>query len=260
MDMPMAARRIEWLVLAGVLSAALRCDCNDYGGPLRISAGDVPLHMTGMTCGLLEACCSRSITRNECLALEDRAVAWGARAQQLGLHADEGCPVRLYFSGQDCGMLEQHERYYWACDQTCALFYGSAELGEPCELVGLHMSTCAKSLVCGPDERCHLPCELPELALAGQRCGTALGLPAVRCDAGLACTAAGYCASAALLGAPCSAELPCDAEGWCGPSEQCEPRRADGEVCEVHEQCSSSLCSEGICVAPTLPFCVDPAM
>jgi hypothetical protein len=192
------------------------------------------------------------------LEREPQVQAWATRAQELALHYDGKCPIDLYYGGPyECSTLEQRERYYWACDEACAVYHGSAVLGEPCELVGRHMSTCAEHLVCGADEVCHAPCDAPEFALAGQRCGAALGLD---CVAGLACAASGRCVDAAVIGSACDPELPCDADAWCGASGVCEARLADGQPCESHEQCLARLCEAGSCVAPTLPYCVNPVL
>ena len=208
------------------------------------------------TCNRLE-CCDHALSREECLERESQVQIWAARAEELDLEYDSVCPIDLYYGGPyECSVFEQNE-HYWACDEVCALYHGSAALGEACELVGLHMSTCAKDLVCGPDERCHAPCDAPELALVGQRCGAALGLP---CAMGLACAASGRCVDVMPLGSACDFEQPCDVDAWCGASSLCEARVEDGQACEVHEQCLSQLCEAGGCVAPTLPYCVNPVL
>ncbi len=211
--------------------------------------------MAYSTCELLD-CCDHSVPREECLTRESQARAWSDRARELGLDYDDECGIEIYLAGPyECSTLEQYDQY-WACE-VCALFHGNAALGESCEIVGLHMSTCGKGLVCGPDERCHAPCDVPEAALAGQRCAAELGL---RCDGGLACDAAGRCVAATQLGQACDADRPCDVDGWCGPSSLCEPRVADGQACDAHPQCLSTLCEAGSCVAPTMPFCANPVL
>ena len=245
------------LLLLGVLMASARCDCNQNGDP-RIHPDDVPLALGWMTCILLD-CCEHHVVEDQCMMLISQAETWVARTHELGLDYDGDCALKLYYYGEgpyECSVFEQNE-HYWACDQVCALYYGSAALGEPCELVGLHMSTCTKDLVCGPDERCHAPCDAPELALVGQRCGAALGLP---CAMGLACAASGRCVDVMPLGSACDFEQPCDVDAWCGASSLCEARVEDGQACEVHEQCLSQLCEAGGCVAPTLPYCVNPVL
>lgn len=252
----LSIRRVAPLV---VLVASVQCDCSDIGDP-SIRELDLPIAMIGPTCVLVD-CCQAHVVDGDCLeqALDERE-AWAARARELDLQYEEACALQLYYEGPyECDGLAQHD-HYWACDAVCAIYHGSAALGEPCELVGPHMSTCAKDLACGPDERCHAPCEVPELALAGQRCGSALGLLDVRCDVGLACDAEGRCVSAAALGQACAAEQPCDVDGYCGPSGVCEAKVADGHACESHVQCLSSLCAQNECVAPSVPYCVDPVL
>jgi len=158
-------------------------------------------------------------------------------AQNLGLEHDPDCIAAMlaFYSTSNC---EPSDGSVAGLD--CALFRGTAGLGEPCTGSPLRSFTtideCTPGLIC-LDGTCRTkPGELGDPCL-NHDCASAL-----YCDPDTE-----QCTAPAQVGEACDDEHRCSSDGWCA-GRVCEPKRIAGESCSYQEQCVGACADSGTCV------------
>ena len=200
-------------------------------------------------------CCSCSdADRAECAGHANSAyLVWAAKAESIGLKLNRDCKERLVdWHPLELSCPADPKPWLQGCENSCSVYFGTASLGEACELVGPHMSSCRDGLQCGADEACHEPCDAPTVATLGQPCSYGRGVGAVTCEPGSRCGGTGACIAAPQPGEPCDDEGRCDTQGYC-QGGTCLARKPEGTECSADDECGSGYCPGAYTCAASAP-------
>lgn len=250
----MDVKRLWGAVAVFALLSGDGCDCEPALGPNTFAERDAALYFTEAVCNPFFGCAcdpSTSLFADDSacrVAFMPTAESWVSRARELGLTWDQACADQLFGPLPDgdgyCGMA--NNGYWLSCNEECQIYFGSAGLDEPCEVVGRRVSTCSQGLACGTSGRCVSPCDASGVAQESDSCGYDLG-HTVDCGPGLACIA-GTCIIGATENEPCSDSAPCEDALWC-ESGTCAQRGGEGAACSESAACLSRACVEQVCTA-----------
>jgi hypothetical protein len=252
----MNATRAGWCAGASLLLLLAACDCGKgFIHPAPIPEGDLVLVLSTVMC--YECECEEVVISGGCRPTAMALIGtWADRAHALDLQYSKECSAAVADLESDCPDPQTNRRV--SCEDECQIYIGDAKGGEPCQIAGRRMSTCAQGLACGPDGICHSPCDVPTIAELGQPCGPTFGLYFTDCEQGTACSESGVCVLAQSLAAECGPESPCGTGLVCSPnSGQCEALLATGAECEENELCASRWCEQGVCAEDQPRYCTE---